>query len=128
MMGHPTETDSNTDTNDLFFVNHLVIARNHANLSVIPPVLMLIYGLKPPPTCTGMSCPEMFFPRQGLCHRWHRFPPADPVDLPPGSILLLPGGSCCSWLLLLLGHNFGFLGCDSPGSSQSTVVIISVIQ
>ena len=46
MMGHPTETDFNTDTNDLLLINHLVTARNHANLIVIPPVLMLIYGLK----------------------------------------------------------------------------------
>ena len=109
MMDNPT----GTYTNDPPFPYHLATAGNYANLSAMPPAEMTINGLKLPPTSTGgglHGLPGDFLSTSRFIRALllSRFAPTNlstkqqvgtafrllgQFDLPPGSILLPPGGS-----------------------------------
>ena len=109
MMDNPT----GTYTNDPPFPYHLAAAGNYANLSAMPPAELTVNGLKLPPASTGgglhglpgdFLSTSRFIRALMLSHFAPRnlttqqqvgtaFRLLGQFDLPPGSILLPPGGS-----------------------------------
>ncbi len=109
MMDNPT----GTYTNDPPFPYHLAAAGNYANLSAMPPAGLTVNGLKLPPVSTGgglHGLPGDFLSTSRFIRALmlSRFAPTNlttaqqvgtafhilgQFDLPPGSILLPPGGS-----------------------------------
>jgi len=109
MMENPT----GTYTNDPPFPYHLAAAGNYANLSAMPPAEMNVNGLKLPPASTGgglHGLPGDFLSTSRFIRALtlSRFAPTNlttqqqvgtafrilgQFDLPPGSILLPPGGA-----------------------------------
>jgi choloylglycine hydrolase len=109
MMDNPT----GTYTNDPPFPYHLAAAGNYANLSAMPPAELNVNGLKLPPTSTGgglNGLPGDFLSTSRFIRALtlSRFAPTNlttqqqvgtafrilgQFDLPPGSVLLPPGGA-----------------------------------
>ena len=109
MMDNPT----GTYTNDPPFPYHLAAAGNYANLSAMPPAELTVNGLKLPPASTGgglhgLPCDFLSTSRFIRALMLSHFAPRNlttqqqvgtafrllgQFDLPPGSILLPPGGS-----------------------------------
>jgi choloylglycine hydrolase len=109
MMDNPT----GVFTNDPPFPYHLAAAGNYANLSAMPPAEMNVNGLKLPPTSTGgglHGLPGDFLSTSRFIRALtlSRFAPTNlttqqqvgtafrilgQFDLPPGSVMLSPGGA-----------------------------------
>jgi choloylglycine hydrolase len=109
MMDNPT----GTYTNDPPFPYHLATAGNTANLSAMPPAELSVNGLKLPPVSTGgglNGLPGDFLSTSRFIRAltFSRFAPTNlttqqqvgtafrilgQFDLPPGSVLLPPGGA-----------------------------------
>lgn len=109
MMDNPT----GTYTNDPPFPSHLAAAGNYANLSALPPPELTVNGLKLPPASTGAGLhglPGDFLSTSRFIRALtlSRFAPTNlttaqqvgtafrilgQFDLPPGSVLLPPGGA-----------------------------------